>query len=72
MLSTARCEGEQKGHDSFASSSLPLIALKTFVKSKVFSKPVNDTYISLFFLLTHLLSFCLAPAASPTAITVFL
>lgn len=47
----------QEGRDSIVSSSLALIAVKTFVKSKVFSKPVNDTFI--FFSLTYLLSVCL-------------
>lgn len=50
----------QEGRDSIVSSSLALIAVKTFVKSKVFSKPVNDTFISFTFSFSHIFALCLS------------
>lgn len=76
--SVVRCGMGQEGRDSIVSSSLALIAVKTFVKSKVFSKPVNDTFISFTFFFSHIcslsvsISFFLTPAGSLITLTVFL
>lgn len=56
--SVVRCGVGQEGRD--VSSSLALIAVKTFVKSKVFSKPVNDTFISFTFSFSHIFALCLS------------
>ncbi len=47
----------QKSHDRFVSLSLPLIAVKTFVKSKVYSKPET---LSFRFFSSHICSFYLS------------